>query len=133
MFDLHHNVGALTGLSPQVITTSAVNGSIIDTLGYNTLEFVVTAGTVTDGTSYTVSLTEGDAANLAGGNAVAAGDILGTLPVFAATDDNVTKRVGYIGAKRYVRLTITPVGATSGGTFSGVALLGHPLVAPTAE
>ena len=132
MKNIHHNISATSALNPQVVTTSAVDGAIIDTLGFSGLEFVVTSGTVTDGTSYTASLTEGDAANLAGGNTVVAADILGTLPVFAATDDNLTKRVGYAGNKRYVRLSLTPVGATSGGTFSAVAVLALPASAPVA-
>ena len=132
MRDIVHNIGADTALSPQTITTSAVNGAIIDLSGFNSVAFVVTSGTVTDGTSYTASLTEGDASDLSGGTAVAAGDILGTLPVFAATDDNVTKRVGYVGNKRYVRLTLTPAGATSGGVFSAVAFKRHPASAPVA-
>ncbi len=130
MRDLVHNIGTDTALAPQVITTSAVNGAIIDLLGFNSVAFAVTAGTITDGTSYTASLTEGDAADLSGGNAVAVADVLGTLPVFAATDDNLTRRCGYVGTKRYVRLTLTPAGATSGGTFSAVAIKGHPASAP---
>ena len=132
MRDLHHSIGTSTALAPQTITTSAVNGVIIDVSGFDSLSFVVTSGTVTDGTSYTASLTEGDASDLSGGTTVAAGDILGTLPVFAATDDNVTKRCGYVGNKRYVRLTLTPAGATSGGVFSAVAVKGHPASAPVA-
>ncbi|TWB22142.1 hypothetical protein FBZ89_104392 [Nitrospirillum amazonense] len=131
MRDLHNNIGAVTALSAQVITTSAVNGSIIDTLGFNGLEFVVTAGTITDGT-VAATLTEGDAANLSDGAAVTNDGILGTLPTFAATDDNKTKRVGYSGSRRYVRLTLTPTGATSGGTYAAVAVLGHPASAPVA-
>jgi hypothetical protein len=132
MRDLHHSIGASTALAPQTITTAAVDGAIIDVSGFDSLSFVVTSGTVTDGTSYTASLTEGDAANLSDGTTVAAGDILGTLPVFAAADDNTTKRCGYVGNCRYVRLTLTPVGATSGGVFSAVAVQGHPASAPVA-
>ncbi|TWB19204.1 hypothetical protein [Nitrospirillum bahiense] len=131
MRDLHHNIGAVTALSAQVITTSAVNGAIIDTLGFNGLEFVVTAGTITDGT-VAATLTEGDAANLSDGAAVTSDGILGTLPSFVATDDGKTKRVGYSGSRRYVRLTLTPTGATSGGTYAAVAVLGFPSNAPVA-
>ena len=131
MRDLHHNISAVSALNPQVVTTSAVNGAIVDTLGYNAVEFIFTSATITDGTSYTVSISEGDAANLS--DAAAVTDLLGSAPVFAATDDNTTKRVGVVGTgKRYLRATLTPVGATSGGTFSAVAILGHPLSAPVA-
>jgi len=44
------------------------------------------------------------------------------------------RKLGYIGGKRYSRLTITPVGNNSGNIFvSCVAIMGHPHIAPTAN
>ena len=130
MRDLHHNISAVSALNPQTVTTSAVNGAIIDTQGYSAVEFIFTSATITDGT-HTVSVSEGDAANLS--DAAAVTDLLGAAPVFAASDDNVTKRVGVIGTgKRYLRATLTPAGATSGGTFAAIAVLALPASAPVA-
>lgn len=131
MRDIHNTIGAVTALGSRSVTTTAVNGSIIDLSGYNAAEFVIVAGTVTDGT-HAVTLTEGNASDLSDGSAVAAGDILGSLPSFTSTDSSVTKRVGYVGNKRYVRLTLTPTGATTGGLFGAVALRGHALSNPVA-
>jgi hypothetical protein len=38
------------------------------------------------------------------------------------------RKIGYIGTKRYVRVTLTPTGnsATLPAYISGVAILGHP-------
>ena len=55
MREIVHNIGAVTALSPQTITSSAVNGAIIDLLGFNSIAFGVTAGTLVDG-SYAVTL-----------------------------------------------------------------------------
>ena len=53
---------------------------------------------------------------------------------FTFGDDNETRKIGYIGDKRYVRLTITPTGNDSGNIFlAAIALLGHPDLQPTAN
>lgn len=132
--DLHNNVEPKVALNIAAISTNAAtNGAIIDTSGFESVEFIVQSATITDGT-YTPSLTEGDASDLTGGNAVATADLIGTVAgaTFAATDDNVVKRIGYKGNKRYVRLTLTSAGVTTGGTLGAIAVLGHPHSAPTA-
>ncbi len=134
MRDLHHNIAVSTAMNTAAITSNtATNGVIIDTKGYDSLEFVIKSGTLTDGT-YTPSLTEGDASDLSDGSAVAAGDLLGTVAgaTFAAADDNKAKKLGYRGNKRYVRLVITTTGVTSGGTIGAVAVQGHPASVPVA-
>ena len=131
MRDLVHNLGISTALASQTVTSSAVNGNILDLLGFEGVAIAICSGTITDG-SYAVTLTEGDASDLSDGASVAAANILGTLPSFAATDDNVTKKAGYIGIRRYIRVTLTPTGATSGGSFSGVVIKGHAADRPVA-
>ena len=131
MRDIHNTIGAVTALGSRSVTTAAVNGIIVDLSGYNAAELVMVSGTVTDGT-HAVTLTEGSASDLSDGTAVAAGDILGSLPSFTTTDSNATKRVGYVGNKRYVRLTITPTGATTGGIFGAIFLRGHASSQPVA-
>lgn len=126
--DLVHSIKAQNGLSPATLTDTAGVGAIIDTQGFESLTFLILSGTVTDGTSYTPKLDEGDASNLSDAAEVAAAGLVGTIAgaTFAATDDNKVKKLGYrCGPKRYVRLTLTPAGATSGGAFSAIAVLGH--------
>lgn len=132
--DLHSNIKATPALNAQSIATNTtVNGAIIDTLGFESLEFLIQSATITDGT-FAPSLTEGSQANLSDGAAVAAADMIGTVAAatFIATDDNVTKKLGYKGSKRYVRLSLTSTGVTTGGAMSGTAVLGDPHHAPVA-
>ena len=123
--DLHSNIAVATALKHTTISANgATNGEIIDTLGYDSVEFVIVAGTLTDGT-YTPSLTVGDASDLSDG--ATATKLLGTIAgaTFAATDDDKTKKFGYSGHRRYVRLTMTAASVTTGGMLAAVAVLGH--------
>lgn len=132
--DLNSNIKASPALNAQSIATNTtVNGAIIDTRGFEGLAFLIQSATITDGT-FTPSLTEGDQANLSDGAAVQAADMIGTVAAatFIATDDNVTKKLGYKGSKRYVRLNLTSTGVTTGGAMSGTAVLGFPRHAPAA-
>lgn len=133
--DLHNNIEPFVALNAAAISSSTTtNGTnIIDTAGYESVEFLILSATLTDG-SYTPVITAGDASDLSGGSAAPSGDLIGTIAgaTFAATDDNKVKRIGYKGAHRYVRLDITSAGVTSGGTLGALAVLGHPHDAPTA-
>lgn len=126
--DLHNQVKATSAFDPKAVN-STQSGPIIDTDGFRSCEFAVQSGVVTDGT-HPWTVTEGDASDLSDGTAVAAGNIRGALPSFASTDDNVCKRFGLSNSKRYVRLTNTPSGATTGGLFAASCILGSPLVKP---
>ncbi|BAI71476.1 hypothetical protein AZL_020380 [Azospirillum sp. B510] len=134
MRDLHNNLAPLVALNIGAIASNTTtNGAIIDTRGFNSLEFVIQSGTLTDGT-YTPALIEGNASDLSDGSPVAADDLLGTVAAatFAATDDNKVKKLGYRGNKRFVRLSLVSAGASTGGTIGATAILGHPRNAPVA-
>lgn len=130
--DLHNSVKVSRALSPAAITTgnATLNSEIIDTSGFASLEFLIAAGAITDGT-FTPSIIEGDAADLSDGAAAAAGDLLGSAAVIAATDDNAVRKIGYRGNKRYARLRLVQAGATTGGFVAAVAVQGHPGTHPT--
>ena len=130
--DLHHHTKQLPALTSQTISTDTTTaGAIIDTAGFEACEFLLLSGTITDG-AYAVSLQEGDASNLSDAATVDAAEILGDAD-FALADDDTAKRIGYIGKKRYVRLSIVSSGTTSGGVFAGIALLGMAAHQPTAD
>ena len=132
-FDLHSNVSSVPALAPATISTNTTTvGLIIDTLGFESLEYVLQSLTLVDG-NFAFLLEEGDDAALADAAEVPAANVLGVLTGFAATDDNVSKRVGSIGKKRYQRLSIVSTGVTAGGTIGGIGVLGHPKTAPVAE
>ncbi|MBX4992279.1 hypothetical protein ABID08_000709 [Rhizobium binae] len=132
--DLHNNLGVAVALNIGAISSNTTtNGAIIDTQGFESVEFVIQSGTLTDG-SYAPTITEGDQANLSDGSATAAADLLGTAAsaTFAATDDNVAKKIGYKGGKRYIRLNIVSTGVTTGGTLGATAIKGNARNRPVA-
>ncbi|MDA0780809.1 MAG: hypothetical protein PQ612_06710 [Rickettsiales bacterium] len=124
MRDLHNNIKAETAFNTSAISSdTTTNGNIIDMQGFGSIEFVIQSGTLTDGT-YTPLIQEGDESNLSDATAVGDADLLGTEAdaAFIATEDNAVKKIGYIGNKRYVRLSIVSASTTSGGTISAVSV-----------
>lgn len=139
MRDMTNNLHILNAISPVAARTdnTAIVSSIIDRKGYDSLTFGIAVGTNTDANAtFAVTMDEGDASNLSDAAAVATGDIAGTLTLagYAFGDDAESRKVGYLGVKRYVRLTITPTGNDSGNIFvAALAILGNPDLRPTAN
>lgn len=133
-YDLHNNINAVMALKEAAITTNTTTvGEIIDTKGFESLEFIISSGTITDG-AYALLLEEGDDSGLADAAAVSADETLGDLVGFVAADDDTVKRVGSIGKKRYQRLSIVSTGVTTGADSIGaVAVQGNPKSAPVAN
>jgi hypothetical protein len=128
--DLHNNVDERVALNTQLINTdTTTNGNIIDTQGYESIEFVMQAGVVTAG-DVTPVLQDGDDSGLSDAAVVAADFRLGSLVTLDAT--NGITRFGYVGKKRYVR--VNALSATSANLTVGVtAVLGDPHSAPVAQ
>lgn len=109
-------------------TNTTVNGTAVDrTDGKHELfrsAFVtVHTGSMTDGT-HTIQIQESD--DNSTWNAVADSDLEGAEPAIASTDGNSVFELGYTGRKRYVRVSVTVSGATSGGTYGAVVVLYDP-------
>lgn len=132
-YDLHTLVKGLLALAVQDITTDTTTvGEIIDTAGFESLEYLIHSGTITDGT-YALLLEESDASNMSGAAAVSADDTLGALTGFVAANDDEIRRVGSIGKLRFQRLSIVSASTTTGGTnFVSLAVLSNPQTAPVA-
>ena len=106
-------------LSPAARTATA-NGAGVDLQGYEAAAAIVQFGTWTDGT-HTPSLQESD--DNSAFSAVAAADLTGAFTaVSSGGGSNTVQRVGYIGAKRYVRGVMTVSGATT-GAVSAIAIV----------
>lgn len=137
MRDLHNNIHVKRVISPFAEAgTTALVGQIIDRQGYESLEYVIATGSLADAdATFTVLLEEGDVANLSGAAAVADADLLGTeaLASFIFSDDDKVFKLGYKGAKRYTRLTVTPVANASASLISAIAVLGDPANEPTSN
>lgn len=132
--DLHNSIKTTRVISPVSQSgNAAMVGAIIDRQGYGALEFAITLGTITTaGTVYTALLEDGEASNLSDAATVIAPNLLGTAAMasFVDSEVNTTKEIGYIGNKRYVRLTMTPAGNTGASTLSAVAIQGSSALAP---
>ena len=135
MKDLHNRVKTVRVISPQAGAgdNTAQVGQIIDHAGYESVEYVVATGTLVDAdATFTALLEHGDAANLSDAAAVPAAERLGSLPSFVFSQDDVVLKVGYIGQKRYSRLTITPAANTGTWGIGAVAVLSNARHAPVA-
>lgn len=137
MMDLHNNIHVKAAIAPAVLTDNTAQVSaIIDRQGYESLEFVLAYGTLADAdVTVTILVEDGDAANLADAAAVADTCLLGTEALAGSTfaDDGEPRKIGYVGNKRYVRLTATPANNTGNLPIAALALLGNPRHAPTAN
>lgn len=128
--DQANNVKFVRALSPvSVADNTAQVSQIIDTLGFGSLTFALALGSIADAdVTFAILVEEGDAANLSDAAAVADAHLIGTEAgaVFQFDDDNEVRKIGYVGYKRYVRLTVTPSNNASAALLSALAMLGFP-------
>lgn len=142
MKDLVNNLLVKRVLSPvSVSDNTAQVGEVIDRQGFDAVTFLIATGSIADAdATFTVLLEESDASG-SGYTAVADADMLsqtsGTAPETAAAfqfdDDNEVRKIGYLGTKRYLRLTITPANNASAALLAAVAILGVPHVMPVTQ
>lgn len=138
--DLINNVDArilFPPLAAQTNDSTARVSSIIDMQNYRSLSMFLINGTNTDAdATFTVLVEDGDNSSLNDNAAVDDAYLIGTeaLAGFTFAADNKIRKIGYIGMKRYVRMTVTPTGNNSGDWFmAGIAILGHARNVPTAN
>jgi hypothetical protein len=136
--DLHNNIDVKRGLSPVAAVTNDTPfvSEIVDTLGAESVEFIIMTGSLADvDATFTVLFEDGDAANLSDHAAVADAYLLGTeaLASFDFGDDDKVFKIGYVGPKRYCRVTITPANNTGNAFVAGVWILGHLHSKPSAN
>lgn len=121
-------------ISPTYLATGDTPfvGQIIDHQGYDAAAYLIATGSLADSdVAFTVLLEESDASNMGSANAVADEDMVsqtpGTAPetaaAFAYNHDDQVRKLGYIGTKRYTRLTITPANNTGNIYLSAVCVL----------
>lgn len=142
--DLYNDSKIIRAIEPQTVGTTGTGrtGKVIDRLGYLGVVFYLAYGTVTaTNATFTVTLKEGDVTGTmtsvadadmlpnSGGEAAAA--IGATATRVSGTSKNVAKKLGYIGAKRYVQVSVKST-VTAATPISVVARLGRPIHAPAA-
>ncbi len=134
MADLHNNIKCSTAIAPAAAVTNdtAFVSAIVDTANFGSCEFVGLLGTNADADmTYTVLVEDGDSSTLADNVAVADEFLLGVEAMgLDYADDGKCFKIGYIGPKRYVRVTITPANNTGNAFVAGAWILGHPRKLP---
>lgn len=138
MRDLMNDIHPIRAISPTAATTdnTAYVSQIIDRQGYDSLTFVIATGALADtDATFAVLIEDGDASDLSDAAAVADEELVGTeaLAGFTYADDNETRKIGYVGGKRYVRMTVTPSNNSGSVYLAAIAILGHPDQRPTSN
>ena len=138
MRDLANNLDLKRGLSPAAAGTdnTAMVSQILDTKGLAGAFFAILLGANTDAdATFAVLVEDGDAANLSDAAAVDDAFLTGTEAKagFQFDDDNELRKIGYVGPKRYVRVTVTPTGNNSGNIFVAGCWVTQPYDRPTAN
>lgn len=105
-------VTAKTALNPQAISgSSAVNGNAIDRLNAQSMNIVLGIGATTGtptGTQLAVKIQHGDASNLSDAADYATVASLGSTSANFTAADVFAYGINLEGAKRYVRVVVTP-------------------------
>ena len=133
--DLHSNMRTLMGVVPVAIgANGTITGLVKDRQGYGGVEIVIAYGSVTTtGSVVTPVVKEGDVTGTM--TSVADSSLLGTealaslpaaTPRTAGTTKEVTKRIGYVGNKRYVSVDLVKTGVTSVGMVNATIVLHNP-------
>lgn len=135
-FDIHNHINVRPGFIPVAATVdnTAYVSQIVDTRGFGSVEFVIQTGSLADAdATFTTLVEDGDASNLSDAATVVAAQLLGTVAQasFIFSDDNKCFKIGYVGNKRYVRVTVTPAANTGNVFLSGLWILGKPVIQPT--
>lgn len=126
----------------RVTDNTAVVSPIIDRLGYEEVTCNFATGTLnTAAATYTVLLEHGDNAALADAAAVPDNEMISqsppTAPEAAASwtgaDDNQVRSLGYIGTKRYIRVTIQIASNLADADILGTCLLGYGPIRPVVQ
>ena len=141
MRDLHNNIDTVRTIASVAVGTTGtgVTGKVVDTAGYEGVEIVINYGTIT-ATNATITpiVKHGDVTGTM--TSVANASLLGTeagagiaagTPRTSNSNKNVSKRIGYIGGKRYVSCSLVST-VTATTPVSATVILSNPRHAPVA-
>jgi hypothetical protein len=136
MRDLMDRVHVAPAFEPKaaVIDNTAQVSTVVDLKGFGSCMLAFMTGTDADAdATFTVLIEDSD-----DNSSFAAVDdaYLNGLEVTASynfADDAETRKIGYVGIKRYVRATITPANNTGNVFLGGLWVLGAPRRQPTAN
>jgi hypothetical protein len=143
--DLVHNVKSVRSISPVAAGTTGTGtvGKVVDTQGYEGVTIILDYGTITatsatitpvvkhgDVTGTMTSVADADLLTAIAGTAPElAGAITATTPRTSGVSKNVSKRIGYVGGKRYVSCNLVPT-VTATTPVAATVVLSSPRHAP---
>ena len=121
----------MTGIAPIAALGADEDSAVIDTLGFESFEWLIAFGVITTGT-WTMVFEESDVVTFGGEESVVpAANVIGDSPVYIASDSGEARRVGIVGKKRFQRMTL--VGAATPIAVGAIlALLSNPVIKPVA-
>ncbi len=131
MRTIHDDIATVTTL-PAATYDTTTDGTAVDTRGYDAVEVVLTLGEYADDSHVLTIEDSNDGQSFTPASAT---DIVGDdwpALVDDATLDEETIRVGYTGARRYLRVSTTVTGTGGGSPYGAVIVLGLPKAAPVA-
>ena len=129
--DLKNDIKIVNALNIASITTNTTTAGVeVDTQGYESVTIEVITGARTDGT-VTPLLQESDVSATYSGS-VADEDLIGLEADAALSLLNARSRFGYIGKKRYIKVSLVSTSVTTGLTAGASVILGNPKSAPVA-
>ena len=129
--DLKNDIKIVNGVNITSITTNTTTAGVeVDTQGYESVTIEVITGARTDGT-VTPLLQESDVSATYSGS-VADEDLIGLEADAALSELNRRSRFGYIGKKRYIKVSLVSTSVTTGLTAGASVILGNPKSAPVA-
>lgn len=119
-FDLHNSVLSVIAIDNADNPAATASGNIIDTNGAYSLEFFINSGGLALAGTVDFVMEYGDDAGLSDAAPVPTDFIVGTLADVQLTSTSPeTKRVGYVGKKRYVRIGYT---SSQSGIFGALGV-----------
>jgi len=122
-YDQKTSLKAVKAFNIASITASATTaGSSIDTKGFESLTLFVELGARTDGTFLPLIQDSDDNSTFAD---VIDQFLIGTEAEASLNTANTVKSIGYVGKKRYVKLSIVSSAVTTGATASATAILAN--------
>jgi len=139
MKDLYNHIEFVQAIKPVLVLDNTVPAAAtVDLAGFNSAVIELSVGLKSADTgTITLKAEHSDATSFAD---VAAADMQGVTPaegviytIDADSDDSTSRIVkfGYVGGKRYLKLTIAEVGANANGVILGVTVVkGHGLDVP---
>lgn len=113
-YDVVKGIAPITGTDDTALVSA-----ILDTSLYSEVLVTLATGVLADANAtFTTLFEDGDDSSLSDHAEVTGNDIVGSASNFTYASDGVVDQWAYKGAKRYLRVTVTPSGNTGNAPIS---------------